>query len=384
MSNKKIDKELVTIPRKFGIMPVLDYYIFREFMIYLSILLLVFVTLFILGDVFNDLGDFLKHNSGIRSLMGYLLLKLPGNIRFVLPISVLLGCMWTMAMFGKNMEVTAMRASGISLFRCGGSIFIVGLIVTMINIWFNEGLVPYTEREAEILKLATTKNKGETLDFQKMLTYRSPDKRRTWLFRTFNVDGKQEYITLKNYRPDETLQWDVNARSATYDPKKGWTFSHVIYTPYSKDGLMPKSSQSYKEMVKSTSDIGETPEDIMNAVKSEEELPTWVLWNIVSKTKNMAARIKAIYMSLFYYRLAFPWSCFLAVFLGIPLATKNERSGIAMAVISAVGLIITYIVISQIFLFMGKKGFLPPIVAGLLPTLAFIGFGWYSVAKNRN
>ncbi|QSH42513.1 LptF/LptG family permease [Lentisphaerota bacterium ZTH] len=384
MSKNKINKDLITIPRRFGILPVLDYYIFREFMVYLSILLLVFITLFILGDVFNDLGDFLSHGASLNSIIGYLLLKLPGNIRFVLPISVLLGCMWTMAMFGKNMEVTAMRASGISLFRCGGSIFIVGLIVTTVNIWFNEGLVPYTEREAEILKLASTKNKGKTLDFQKMLTYRSPDKRRTWLFRTFNVNGEQEYITLKNYRKDETLQWDINARSAKYIPGKGWIFSHVIYTPYSLDGLMPKSSQSFKEMVKSTADIGETPEDIMNAVKSEEELPTWVLWNIVAKTKNMAARIKAIYMSLFYYRLAFPWSCFLAVFLGIPLATKNERSGIVMAIITAVALIITYIVVSQIFLLLGKKGILPPIIAGLLPTLAFIGFGWYSVAKNRN
>ena len=145
-------KSLVLIPRKWGLLPTLDMYVLREFLIKLSILALVFIILFILSDVFNDLNNFLEADAPLADFLTYLLLKLPGNIRFVMPIAMLLGCMWTMAAFGKNLEVTAMRASGVSLFRCGGSILLVGFSVALLNIYFNEALVPYTEREALVMK----------------------------------------------------------------------------------------------------------------------------------------------------------------------------------------------------------------------------------------
>lgn len=106
------------VPRKWGLLPTLDYYILREFMMYFFLLIFVFIILFILGDVFNDLSDLLEKKAPFGSMLTYFMLKLPGNIRFILPISILLACMWTMANFGKHMEVTAMRASGVSLFRC--------------------------------------------------------------------------------------------------------------------------------------------------------------------------------------------------------------------------------------------------------------------------
>ena len=95
----------------------LDGYIFREFMIKYTILLLLFIILFVLNDIYRDISDFFDAKASWRDIALFLICKIPGNIRFILPISMLLGCMWTMATFGKYLEVTAMRASGMSLFR---------------------------------------------------------------------------------------------------------------------------------------------------------------------------------------------------------------------------------------------------------------------------
>jgi lipopolysaccharide export LptBFGC system permease protein LptF len=89
-------------------------------------------------------------------------------------------------------------------------------------------------------------------------------------------------------------------------------------------------------------------------------------------------------MTVFYFRLAFPWACFLAVFLGIPLATKNERTGSLLAVITAVVLIVAYIVVAQIFQVLGKGGIIPPLFAGLAPTLAFILCGAWRLLTDGN
>ena len=98
----------------------------------------------------------------------------------------------------------------------------------------------------------------------------------------------------------------------------------------------------------------------------------------------MPERVRNIYMTLFYYRISFPLACLIAVFLGIPLATRNERTGSLLAVISAVVIIVIYIVIAQVFMIAGKAGFVPPLIAGTLPTAAFIIFGIWRVFFDRH
>lgn len=377
--DKPTYSSLKMLPRRWGFLPTLDFYVLSEFLIKLSVLLLVFIVIFILGDVFNDLGDFLDAEAPMSDFIQFLMLKLPGNIRFVLPISMLLGCMWTMATFGKNMEVTAMRASGVSLFRCGSSILLMGILVTGINIYFNEALVPYTEQRAAVIRNRAVNR----LEEQHMLSFRSSNRERTWFFGTFISGDDNSGLILKKYREDGSLDWDLSAEKAVYDPKIGWKFQNVTKTPYSRDGLISKQTEQYSEWILPRSEAPETPGDILNAIKDEEMLSAWVLWSIVSRSPDMPDRVKARYMTAFYYRISFPWACFLAVFLGIPLATKNERSGSLLAIILAVVIIVVYIVIAQTFMVLGKRGLFPAPIAGLAPTIAFIIYGYCKVFFSR-
>lgn len=379
-------------PRRWFFMPTLDGYIFREFMIKFTILLLVATILFLLSDVLHDLSDFLENDAPMSMYVPYFLLKIPGNIRFVLPIATLLGCMWTMAAFGKNLEVTAMRVSGVSLFRCGRPILAVGLLTSLVNIWFNEELVPFTEAQAlNLLAVGSGDTKKKTIQDQK-LTFRSLDKRRIWLFQlpednsalgVVDKDGKQYDVTMRFYRADGTLEKDLIAKNAIYQDDLGWVFEGVGITEYSEDGFFSKPMQQLDRWVLPADVAPETPMDIQYSVKPVEELPSWIIWALLHRTSDMSRRSRNVYWTVFFYRIAFPWSCFLAVFFGIPLATKNERSGILTSIISAIVIIVGYIVVAQIFLVIGKQGYLNPLIAGLSPTLVFIAYGIERVARSH-
>ncbi len=385
MSNpdKKLLKAMVTVPRRWSSLPTLDWYVLREFLIKFSILILVCAMLFVLGDVFNDLSDFLENDAPLSGMLTYFLLRLPGNISFVLPISVLLGCMWTMAMFGKNLEVTAMRASGLSLMRCARSIFFMGLVVSVVNIYFNEILVPDYNDRAQILKANLSREDLKKTDLDKVLTYKSMDRRRTWLFRSFDDNGEHLGVSVKFYREDNTMDKYLSAEKAVFSPDKGWSFFNGTVTKYSRDGFMPKNPEDFTELTLAMTEVPEDPHTIETSVKSAELLPCWTILEIIMKTENMAQRLKDNFWTLFFYRLAFPWASFIAVFLGVPLATKNERSGIMLAVISAVVVIVAYIVISEAFKLFGRQGIINPLIAGFTPTLAFIVYGWWNVRRNR-
>ena len=436
-------RDLALLPRRWFPLWKLDGYILREFLIKYSVLMLVFVTLFILSDVYNDISEFLESKAPLRIIVMYLLHKLPGNIRFVLPISMLLGCMWTMAAFGKNLEVTAMRASGVSLFRCGCPIFAVGLLVTGVNIFFNEGMVPNSERKA--LEIYERYAKRREPVQHVLLAFRSLDHKRHWLFKVYVTGDTQHDVAVKTFWSDSMVpqligrpgdpdfekrvrevcrdradmvlrhadpaerqaalrklladrKLDILADKVEWDRKTGeWIFSDGSFISYDRNDETPFEGsrgtiaqhepipfrKPQKELRFSASEIPETPADIVNSIKEKDDLPTLEIWRQLRK-RDMPEKVRNILKTVFFYRLAFPWACFLAVFLGIPLATKNERTGSMLAIISAIGVIVVYIVIAQVFLLLGKAGYVNPALAGLMPTLGFICYGAWRILGDRN
>ena len=417
----------------------LDGYIFREFLIKYTILLLLFIVLFILNDIYRDISDFFDAKASWREIALFLICKIPGNIRFILPISMLLGCMWTMATFGKYLEITAMRASGVSLFRCGSSLLFAGLIVSMVNIYFNEELVPKTSSMAERIYDHSADRRRYS---HSLLTFRSDDGNRRWLFQMFAGGTSFKNVTLKTTWTPATFDvitgtWgsqecenilkqilgneryskiadlpaelrrervsklmngrkiDFTIKQASYDYRnQRWHFSDGSFVSYdNNDETRFKASSGttamhgeikFDNLIFDQRSIPENPEDIANSIKEKDDLSTAVIWKILKRNKEMPERARRIYQTVFFYRLAFPWASFLAVFLGIPLAAKNERTGSMLAIISAIILIVIYIVVAQFFLMLGKSGAINPIFAGLAPTIAFIVAGAWRLLSGRS
>ena len=187
------------VPRKFSWMPTLDGYILRSFLVPFFILLFAFTLLFIIMDMYNDVGDFLDNKASVSVSVEYFILKIPGNIRFILPITVLLACMYALANLGRSRELTAIRASGISLSRCGMPIFAVGFCVMLVNFYFNERLVPETTRQAEILRKVVN-NENYVEESNARLQFHSGDNLRSWYFGQFDDDDFQKIVKLKIFK----------------------------------------------------------------------------------------------------------------------------------------------------------------------------------------
>ena len=369
--------------KTFGLQPILDKYVLKEFLLPLFVLISGFIIMFIIGDLFNDLEDFTGHKAPVSETIHYFLLKIPGNVRFILPLSVLLACMYTMANFGKNLEITAMRATGISLQRSCAAIYFVALVVACINFWFNERLVPYTERKARYIQ-KVRKTEGWWTGGKENLSYHSPDGRRIWLFNAFAEYGVEKKVYLKNLTPSGQLEWEINAETAEYIPNKGWLFSDGEISIFDAKNSLPGPTKPFKEKLIGTDEFPETPHDIMLSVKEIDNLASWEIFEILNKTKTIPPKKEALYKTTLYYRLSFfPFACLIAAFLGVPLATKNERSGIFLSVIIAVVVIIAYIASSALFRLFGNTQILPPIIAGAGPTIIFLTFAWINVIRRN-
>ena len=403
--------------RTFLWLPRIDLYVLKEFLTPFSILIFAFLLLFLLGDIFDDLSDFLDSDSAFTVGVRYFLLKMPGNIQFILPMTVLLSCMYTIANFGRHREITAMRASGISLFRCGLMIYTMAFLVMLVSYWFNESVIPQCSREAEFIREFAKKGKMYEEKLNSKLQYHSPDKKRSWFFGRFDKGGVQHNVKVKFFKmekfgddKEKRVPYRIlEAGKATYIPEKGWEFDNYtdtqlehglpseitkqeveVYDKKKNEKVKIKKAPIFISKDDTEKDgriiegLPEDPRTIEKTIMLPQDLPTSEIYHILRTNDKMADTLRNVYATLFYYRLAFPWICFFCSFLALPLAAKNERSGIFTAIVNGLAVVVIYQVFTEVMMIAGKNGYLPPVIAGTLPTVCFMIYGWFFIIRKAN
>ena len=368
------------IKRSFFYLPLLDRYILVEFLIPFIALTVGFTFLFLVGELLDDLQDFIEAQASFSTTAHYFLLKLPENFRFILPISTLLSGIYAMANMGKNNEITALRASGISLLRCGGSLYIFSLILTLISFTFNETVIPGAIKQAHKIKC---KVKNRPYNELRWLSYFNQSSQRLWLFDKFSLEGEQENVYIKQLCPeDKSTEWEIKAERAQFNEKTGWRLENVLKMTFDPKGEFVVKTENLPILKLTREELDETPETILQGTESNNDLPFMVIWNKLKTAKFLPEKQVDTIKTILYNRVALPWACFISVLIAIPLATKSNRNGVFGFIIKAIVIIVVYQLIAQICVVLGKGGMLNPLVAGIGPTIGLLVFALYQIKNS--
>lgn len=92
-------------------------------------------------------GDF-----GYLALAQYILLQVPVGLHTLLPIIAMLGTMLGLGVLAGQGELTAMRASGVSLLRLGSATLGAGLLLATLSVALGDWLGPGGQQRAEAMK----------------------------------------------------------------------------------------------------------------------------------------------------------------------------------------------------------------------------------------
>lgn len=370
--------------KSFAIFPVIDLYIFREFMIPFIMLVIAFVFLFMIGDIFTHLGALASSDTiTLMEMIWFFFLKVPGNVRFILPIALLLSCMYTMANFGKHSEITALRASGISLARSGLSIYCVAVIVTFLSFGLSEGVVPDLERHADELGLKA-RNVENFDSMYSMLIFRSSDRKRAWYFREFDEHNnvQSESVIVLATRTDGSLAWELHAKGAEFFPDSGWSFSDCTYIPHPAGAFLPGAREHFDSYFLNAVEVPETHHDIRLSIMPPDQIPIAEVFRRLEQTRPESTRLIAKYKTIIYSRFTFPFACLIGVMMGIPLAGKNARGGVMLSIVIAGVLIVVYLMTAQIMGLLAEGERIPPVIGGFAPTCIFFLYALWQIIRS--
>ena len=127
-------------------MKILHRYLLGQFLRNFFLALSVLTFLFLIVDFFDRIDNISRVDTSIATTLSYFLLKIPLIVSLMFPLAMLAATMFTIGLLSKNSELTAMRATGVTVIWLGRPLLLFGLLVSVSAILLNEFVVPGAQR----------------------------------------------------------------------------------------------------------------------------------------------------------------------------------------------------------------------------------------------
>lgn len=378
----KAPDEAVVRSRRFGFRPMLiDAYVLNGFIFYFAILLAALVALIEVFTFFELLGDMIKNDISMSTMLDYLYHLAPKLIYDLTPIGTLVASLICFGILTKYNEVTAFKAGGISVHRLAAPVLVLSLIISGLLFAFDHYYIPEANRRQEMLR-AVIKNKP-------VQTYLRPD--RQWVYgegsRIYNyrfLDPRKAIMSKVNvydFDPNTFhIVHQISADRAHWDPNLNtWVFENGI------SQQVRGNDYSYVQFYGKTASFPELTEHPSWFVKEEKEYKEMNFKELGRYIRELqAGGMDTTPLRVQYYKkFAVPLFALIMAILSIPFAFVAGNRGAMTGVGISFGIAIAYWVLGTLFDQIGDLNQLPAVMAAWSPDIIFSLFGLYFMARMR-
>ena len=337
------------------------------------------------GVIFELIRNIVEFGLPLTFALKVLFLKLPGFLVLSFPMSVLLSTLLTYGKLSSNSELMALKSIGVKPIRFILPALIVSIFMTGLTFFFNDNLVPYSNRIAETsmrdgLGKSTIIETGNDIFFPGYGSIidpktNQPSKRNTYLTQIFFsrvVENKiMKNVTLLDFSRIGNKQI-LSAATGTFDNEKsGWIFEDgklVIFTDNEQISIVD-FDQYFYPLGTGPLEISEIAKDANDMTVAEAIAAKNIYENSgnVKEARKMKVRIQE--------KFTLPCACIVFGFIGSTLGSKpNLRSSKSQGFGLSVILILIYYVMSFLFSSFGVIGILNPALAAWSPiVISMIG-----------
>lgn len=338
----------------------------------------VIVGILILQNMYDSLPDLLEAKATPGQILFYYSLSLPAYLPAILPVAFLVSLLFSLGSLHRNNEIVAMRASGASLFRISRSLWVSGLILSMLLFYLTSLVVPKTVEQArtfyENLEFASAETSAE-VERKSMLYNLGFDNRkdgRLWFMNRFNERAWLGLGVNVHTRNDEGRELSrIAAREAYYDDTQGnWVFVNGRELLFDSETGDPLRSLPFEKKTFETFD--EDPNLMLGLHKEPKELSLFELRRIIEAVppeENPAVHAYEVrYLSL----LAAPFSCLVVVGIAVPFAVSGVRTSPMIGVSKCLGFFAIFYVLISVASILGERQIIPTVLAAWLPNLVML------------
>jgi lipopolysaccharide export system permease protein len=138
---------------------ILRFYFLREHAWPFFLAFFVINAFFTLNLLFRELGKFLSKDIALTVILEYLFLNMAWMIALSVPMAVLSASIMAFGRLSAENEITALKVSGINLYRIVFYLVMISVILAAGLIWFNNHVLPDFNHKARLLGLDIARKK---------------------------------------------------------------------------------------------------------------------------------------------------------------------------------------------------------------------------------
>jgi LPS export ABC transporter permease LptG/LPS export ABC transporter permease LptF len=357
---------------------ILDDYVLRGFALYFTMIVAAFLMLLLVFTLFELLGDILRNQVSPLTVGEYLLNVVPYFLYNTTPLSMLLAVLVTFGLLQRSNEITAIKATGISLYRIIVPVLIASTLVGGVLFLSDQLYLPYTNKRQDALR---NRIKGKPAQ-----TYLRPD--RKWIFGQHN-----DIYYYQFFDPDRDVfagvtvfQFDPHTFQITHRitaDRAHWSeqMERWVYEAGWERSLNGSAIDSYHKFDAATyPQLAEQPAYFKKEIKQSSEMSYDELRRYIRDLEQSGFDVVRLRVQL-QKKIAYPLITLVMAMLAIPFAVSAGKRSAVAGIATAIGIGVVYWTISGLFEAMGNLSQLPPAVAAWSPDLVFGFIGGYLILR---
>jgi LPS export ABC transporter permease LptG len=346
-------------------MNIINRYVLQQFMRYMVICLGVSIFIYIVINLFDNLGKFLAKNATATDILIYYLYLTPSYAILLIPVAAMIAVFLVFGIMTKHRELLVLKTSGMSmnnffnLFLVTGAVIAVGTFIFQetLGVWSQTKLIEHEQTQINRRPIRTSSWRRDFFYYGE----------HNWIYYVRKFDGTNntlDNITLWQTTQDNRIKQRIDAPIGRYDGI--WILESATVRQFDTLGKETVTKHSLLKMP----ELLEKPGDFLKKIKPVEEMNFAEIAAFVKKRQRAGQDITKEEVEL-NYRFSYPIITIILLFITLPLSTVLRRGGIAVGLGISIGLSFVYWGFIQSSRAYGVAGILNPILAAWLPNIVF-------------
>ncbi len=352
-------------------------YVLSNFLRYLCFSLLILIFIYIIINLFDNLGRYLSRNIPLKDILIYYLYLIPSYTVLLIPVAAIIGVFFIFGYMTKYREIIALKAQGMDINNLFVLILIAGIFISIFTFVFQETVKVWAQTKL-------TKHKTTKIDKRPLP---SETKRHNFFYY-----GENNWIYyIKEFNPRDSslnnvMLWKIDEKrhiTKRIDAKGAkfigyWQFNSATVRDF--DTLDNEQINHFTTL--DMLELKEKPIDFSRSPKPVEEMNFIELSRFVKKRLRAGEDVAKENVEL-NYRFSFPFITLILLLICLPISVVLRRGGVAIGLGISIVLAFIYWGFIQSCRAYGYTGIMNPVISAWLPNIVFVTAGIISILSIR-
>ena len=351
---------------------ILDKYIFREVFKAFIFGICAFSAVFIgSGTLFKIAKYITDYGASLSAVVKVFVFGLPSVIMWTFPMSMLLATLLTFGRLSSSSEITAMKSCGIGFYRIAAPAVIMGFLVSIGAIAFNEYVVPWANTAYRNVVYYEIQGNNGMKSQEHIILKDIQDGKIQRLVYARRYDGDTQTlqgVTMQDFNQDGKVSHVENAEYAEYSMDKWIMHNGMLYDI--SEGQSEHSMRFDTQVLP----IKANPKQIVRDQKKPDELTMKELRAQIKIMQSQYVNTTKLETEL-YQRITIPIASLVFALIGIPLGLQPNRNSSSVGFGISLIIIFVYYVMMTVSGAIAQSGVIDPAYAVWMPNIIGLAAG---------